>query len=165
MGSDEQVPAAIRAAADRVEIQEVMARYTTAVDARRWELLEQVFTPGAVIDFQPNGGARDTYPAITEYLETALAGFAAYQHYLSNFLTEVDGDQATSRFYVFTPMVTIVDGRDELINDGGYYDAKFVRTAQGWRCSELVAGLVWIDDAMARFMPPPPWYGVSKDRY
>jgi hypothetical protein len=160
-----QIPPAIQTAADKVEIQEVMARYAGAVDSRRWELLEQVFFEGSVVDFGPNGGVRDEYPGIVEYLKTAMAGFAAYQHYLSNFVTEVDGDEATSRFYVWTPLITIVEGRDEIIVDGGFYDASFVRTPDGWRVKELVSGLVWVDEKMAEAMPPPPWYGVSTSRY
>ena len=148
-----------------VEIQEVMARYAGAVDSKRWEGLEQVFIKGSVIDFGPNGGVRDEYPGIVEYLKSAMAGFAAYQHYLSNFVIEVNGDEATSRFYVWTPLITIVEGRDEIIMDGGYYDATFVRTPDGWRVQELVSGLVWVDEKMAQAMPPPPWYGVSTSRY
>jgi hypothetical protein len=160
-----QIPVAIQVAADKVEIQEVMARYATAVDAKRWDVLEQVFFKGSVVDFEPNGGVRDEYPGIVEYLKTAMAGFAAYQHYLSNFVIDVNGDEATSRFYVWTPLITIVEGRDEIIMDGGYYDATFVRTPEGWRVKELVSGLVWVDENMAQAMPPPPWYGVSTSRY
>ena len=160
-----QIPPAIQTAADKVEIQEVMARYAGAVDSKRWDLLDRVFIKGSVIDFEPNGGVRDEYPGIVEYLKTAMAGFAAYQHYLSNFVIEVNGDEARSRFYVWTPLITIVDGRDEIIMDGGYYDATFVRTADGWRVKELVSGLVWVDEKMAQAMPPPPWYGVSTSRY
>jgi hypothetical protein len=160
-----EIPLAIQVAADKVEIQEVMARYATAVDAKRWDVLETVFFKGSVVDFGPNGGVRDEYPGIVDYLKSAMAGFAAYQHYLSNFVIQVNGDEATSRFYVWTPLITIVDGRDEIIMDGGYYDATFVRTADGWRVKELVSGLVWVDEKMAQAMPPPPWYGVSTSRY
>ncbi len=159
------IPQSIRRAADRVEIEEVMSRYAAAVDARSWELLDRVFAPGAVVDYTPNGGARDEYPGIVEYLKTAMGGFAAYQHYLSNFVTDVDGDRATSRFYVWTPLVTVKDGRDEIIADGGYYDATFIRTPEGWRVKELVSGLVWIDENMAQAIPPPPWYGTSTSRF
>jgi hypothetical protein len=161
----QRVPPEIRAAADRVEIQEVMARYAAAVDAKHWDELDRVFVKGSIVDFAPNGGVRDEYPAIVEYLKTAMAGFAAYQHYLSNFVIDVQGNEAASRFYVWTPLVTIVDGRDEIIVDGGFYDATFVRTADGWRVKELVSGLVWVDEKMAQAIPTPPWYGVSTSRY
>jgi hypothetical protein len=55
MNVDEQLTT-LRAVTDRVEIQETLARYATAVDAGRWELLHDVFTDGAVIDFTANGG-------------------------------------------------------------------------------------------------------------
>jgi hypothetical protein len=155
---------AVRQAVDRTEIQELMARYTTAVDARRWELLDQVFIDGAPVDLTPNGGIKDEYPAIGTWIKDAMAGFAAYQHYLSNFSIAVDGDRATARFYVFTQMVTIVDGRDEIMSDGGFYDASFVRTPQGWRVAALNGGLVWWDDHNPE-APKPPWWGVSTDRF
>ena len=64
-------------AADRVEIVEVLSRYAQFVDERAWDRLDEVFVPGAVIDFTNNGGARDTFPEITGYLRESLSIFAA----------------------------------------------------------------------------------------
>ncbi|MBP8927141.1 MAG: nuclear transport factor 2 family protein, partial [Pseudomonadales bacterium] len=100
----------LQTGADRVAIQDLMARYAYAVDAKRWELLGEVFASGAEIDFLANGGIKDNWPAIGNWLATAMSGFTACQHYLSNFATEVDGDRANSRFYVFTQMITVQDG-------------------------------------------------------
>ncbi len=157
--------AALRSITDRVEIQETLARYATAVDAGRWELLDQVFTEGAVIDFEANGGARDTYPAITDYLKSALGGFAAIQHYFMNFLFDVVDNGAKGRFYCFTQMVTIVDGADEVLADGGFYDASFVRTSEGWRIVELIGGLTWLDGHWPDGVQRPGWFGQSTDRF
>ena len=164
MSFDDQL-AALRSVTDRVEIQETLARYATAVDAGRWELLDDVFVDGAVIDFRANGGALDTYPAITDYLKGALGGFAAIQHYFMNFLFDVAGDTASGRFYCLTQMVTIVDGVDEVLGDGGFYDASFARTADGWRVVELVGGLTWLDGHWPDGVPRPGWFGVSTDRF
>jgi hypothetical protein len=152
----------LRVAADRVAIMDVMARYATAVDAHRIELLADVFVDGATVDFRPNGGIYDTYPGIADYLDTAMSSFAASQHYLSNFVTDVDGDHARSRFYVFTQMITAEGGRDHILADGGFYDATFVRTPKGWRVQSLVGGLVWWDGPTA---PPLPWYGKPGNRF
>ncbi len=157
--------AALRSVADRVEIQETLARYATAVDAGRWELLDDVFADGAIIDFEANGGARDAYPGITDYLKNALGGFAAIQHYFTNFLFDVAGDSARGRFYCVTQMVTIVDGSDEVLADGGFYDASFVRTPEGWRVAELVGGLAWLDGHWPDGVPRPGWFGQSTDRF
>jgi hypothetical protein len=153
-------------AADLLEMQEVLARYATAVDAKQPELLERVFIEGSVVDFTKNGGIRDTYPAITDYLLVAMASFATCQHYFMNFLFDVDGDTGGGRFYCFTQMVTLTDdGGEQLLADGGYYDVTFTRTAQGWRLQEMVAGLTWLDGTWPEGVPRPAWFGVSNDRY
>jgi hypothetical protein len=157
--------AGLRAAADRIEIQETLARYATAVDAKRWELLDDVFVVGAVIDFEANGGLRDTYPAITDYLKSALGGFSAIQHYFMNFLFDVDGDVASGRFYCLTQMVTIVEGSDQMLADGGFYDATFTRSDDGWRVTKLVGGLTWLDGQWPDGVPRPGWFGQSTDRF
>ncbi len=164
MNVEEQF-AELRAVTDRVQIHETLARYATAVDAGRWELLDDVFTPGAIIDFEANGGLRDAYPAITAYLKSALGGFAAIQHYFTNFLIDVDGDTASGRFYCLTQMVTIVDDSDQVLADGGFYDAGFIRTAAGWRVERLVGGLTWLDGQWPVGVPRPGWFGQSTDRF
>lgn len=165
MGSTVPAPDPLRRAADKVEIQQAVARYTMAVDAKRWDDLDRVFAPGAVVDFTPNGGVRSTYPEVTSYLREAMGIFAASQHYVTNFVVDVDGDSARGRFYVLTQMVTIADGADRLLADGGYYDAAFVRHGDEWRITELVGGLVWLDGDWPEGVPRPGWYGVSTSRF
>ncbi len=150
---------------DRIEIQELLATYSTAVDAHRWELLDSVFASGAVIDFQSSGGVRDEYPAITGYLASALGGFAAIQHYFTNFLLDVEGDAASGRFYCLTNIVTIADGEDQVLGNGGYYDATFVRGPSGWRISRMVATLTWLDGHWPEGVARPCWFGSSTDRF
>lgn len=152
-------------AADRVEIMEVLSRYAQCVDESDWDGLDALFVEGAVIDFSNNGGARDTFPAIKGYLRESLAIFAAIQHYQTNFAIDLDGDTARVRNYVFTQMVSIVDGADQLLADGGYYDSTLVRTADGWRLQTYVASLTWLDGTWPEGVPRPAWWGVSSDRF
>lgn len=153
--------------ADQLEIQQLLACYATAVDAKRWELLDNVFFAGSVVDFRANGGVRAEYPAITDYLRDAMGIFAASQHYFMNFAIDVEGDEAGGRFYCLTQMVTIdqAAAEDRLLSDGGYYDAEFVRRADGWRVASLTGGLVWMDGAWPDGVPRPAWYGASTDRF
>lgn len=155
----------LQLAADRVEITEVLSRYAQYVDERAWDRLDEVFAPGAIVDFTNNGGERNTYPEITAYLEQSLSIFAAIQHYQTNFAIDVDGDVATARNYVVTQMVSIVDGADQTLMDGGYYDSALVRTPEGWRLKEYVASLVWLDGPWPEGVPRPGWWGVSTERY
>ena len=155
----------LQVAADKVEIQEVLSRYAQYTDERAWDKLADVFVPGAIVDFSNNGGARDTFPEIKGYLEQSLSIFAAIQHYMTNFAIDVSGDTATVRHYTLAQMVSIVDGADQLLADGGYYDSKFVRTPDGWRIQEFVASLVWLDGEWPAGVPRPGWWGVSADRF
>jgi hypothetical protein len=155
-------PSDLQIAADRVAIQDVMARYTFAVDQKRWDYFDEVFVDGAVVDFEPNGGVKESYPAIGEYLKTAMSAFTASQHYLSNFVTDVHGDEATSRFYVFTQMITAADGAEDVLSDGGYYDATFVRTDRGWRVQRMRGGIVWWAGSVPEHLP---WYGTPTERF
>lgn len=155
----------VQGAADKVEIQEVIARYALAVDEGAWDKLDDVFVAGAIVDFSNNGGARDTFPEIKAYLEQSLSIFAAIQHYMMNFVIDVSGDTATVRHYTLAQMVSIVDGADQLLADGGFYDSKLVRTSDGWRIQEFVASLVWLDGEWPAGVPRPGWWGVSSDRF
>ncbi|MBX6387769.1 MAG: nuclear transport factor 2 family protein [Frankia sp.] len=154
------------AAADRLEIQEVLTRYTHAVDARDWDRLAEVFVDGAVVDFTRNGGVRASYPDIVDYLRESLSIFVAIQHYITNVDIRLDGDTATGRAYVFTQMATLDgNGGETLLADGGYYDCRFARTEAGWRLTEYVAGLVWLDGAWPEGVPRPSWWGVPGNRF
>lgn len=152
----------LQVGADRVAIQDLMARYAYAVDAKRWELLDEVFMTGAVIDFVANGGIKDTWPKLGEWLAPAMSGFTACQHYLSNFATDVEGDHARSRFYVFTQMISTDGSTDHIVSDGGYYNAEFTRTAAGWRVSALSGGIVWWSGSVPEHLP---WWGKDGNRF
>lgn len=156
---------ALAAAADELAIQRLVARYATAVDAKRWDELDRIFAPGAVVDYSANGGIKAAFPHVVDYLRDAMAIFAATQHYMVNFDLEVEGDEARGRWYTLAQMVMIEDGRDRLLSDGGFYEARFVRTPAGWLMSELVARLVWLDGEWPEGVPFPAWYGVSTSRF
>ena len=155
-------PNELQVGADRVAIQDLMARYAYAVDSKRWGLLDEVFQAGAEIDFVANGGIKGQWPALGEWLASAMSGFTACQHYLSNFATDVTGDHARSRFYVFTQMITIGGGADEIVSDGGYYNAEFTRTGSGWRVTRLSGGIVWWSGSVPSHLP---WWGKPGDRF
>ena len=45
---------------DRRAIDDLLLRYSTALDTRQWDLLDQVFTADAAIDYGPSGGVKGT---------------------------------------------------------------------------------------------------------
>ena len=61
-------------------------------------------------------------------------------------------------------MISIVEGKDVIMSDGGYCDATFVRTPNGWRVDGLTGGLVWWEDGDPGGAKPA-WWGVSRERF
>ena len=124
---------------DRIEIDDLLTRYASALDAKDWDLFSTCFTPDAFIDYTAAGGIKGTLPAVRKWLSEVLAGFPMTQHLVTNRAVRVDGDAATCRSCLFNPM-GIPDGVSGLVVffEGGYYRDKLVRTADGWRIAERI---------------------------
>lgn len=130
--------------ADRMAIDDLLTRYTMAVDSGDWQQLDTVFTPDAVIDYTSAGGVRGTRDEIKAWLAKALAPFPVRQHMIGNRHVEIEGDTATVRAYFFNPMMlTHPDGSSHPTPGGGYYNHRLVRTPEGWRSVELIEEEVW----------------------
>jgi len=126
---------------DRLEIQQLLVDYSTAIDQRRFDDLDKVFTPDAYIDYRALGGIDGRYPEVKEWLSQVLSTFPVYAHMLGNFSVRIDGDTASSRVICFNPMVLPGDSpghKDQVLFCGLWYDDDFVRTPQGWRMTRRV---------------------------
>ncbi|WP_067679942.1 nuclear transport factor 2 family protein [Nocardia miyunensis] len=119
---------------DRLEIQDLMVRYSHAVDTRQWDLLDEVFTRDAYIDYSAMGGSAGDLLSTKEFLATMLPNFLAFQHLISNSSISVDGDTATGRTLCHNPMlVADADGKQSLMLCGLWYLDTFVRIDGQWR--------------------------------
>jgi hypothetical protein len=125
---------------DRLEIQQLLVAYSTAIDTRRFDDLDQVFTRDAYIDYRAMGGIDGQFPDVKKWLSEILPNFPAYSHLIGNFDVRVTrdttGDTAKSRILCFNPMVLGDDG--QVLFCGLWYDDEFVRTADGWRMTRRV---------------------------
>ncbi|HQR03977.1 MAG: nuclear transport factor 2 family protein [Proteobacteria bacterium] len=129
---------------DRMEIEQLVVDYADAIDSRRFDILDQVFTPDAYIDYRAMGGVDGRYEEIKPWLKQALAKFPAYQHMVANQRIRLDGDTATGRVMCFNPMETVgPDGSRQVMFLGLWYCDRFVRTPQGWRMCERVEERGW----------------------
>ena len=122
---------------DRLEIQQLLVDYSTAIDLRRFEDLDAVFTPDAYIDYTALGGIEGRYPEVKAWLAEVLPNFPMYSHMLGNFSVRVDGDTASSRTICFNPMVLGGD-KGQVMFCGLWYDDEFLRTPEGWRMTRRV---------------------------
>ncbi|MFV8176066.1 nuclear transport factor 2 family protein [Mycolicibacterium peregrinum] len=122
---------------DRLEIQQLLIDYSTAIDRRLFDDLDAVFTPDAYIDYRAMGGIDGRYPEVKAWLAEVLPNFPAYAHMLGNFDVRIDGDKASSRTICFNPMV-LPGLEQQVLFCGLWYEDEFVRTADGWRMSRRV---------------------------
>ena len=67
---------------DRLEIQQLLVDYSTAIDLRRFDDLDAVFTPDAYIDYTALGGIEGRYPEVKAWLAQVLPNFPMYSHML-----------------------------------------------------------------------------------
>jgi hypothetical protein len=124
---------------DRLEIQDLMVRYSHAVDTRQWDLLDKVFTADAYIDYTAMGGAAGNLTSTKEFLARMLPNFLAFQHLISNSSIVVDGDTATGRTLCHNPMlVADAQGKQSLMLCGLWYLDTFARIDGQWRIRRRV---------------------------
>jgi hypothetical protein len=132
---------------DRLELIDLMVRYSHAVDTRSWDDFDDIFTEDATIDYTAFGGPRGTVGEIKAYLAETLAAFPAFQHLVSNPMLQIDGDVATGRTMCFNPMgVARPDGEagePRMFFCGLWYLDQFVRTGAGWRINERFEEKSW----------------------
>jgi len=124
---------------DRLEIQQLLVDYASAIDQKRFDDLDAIFMPDAHIDYSAIGGLAGQYDEVKAWLQATLAMFPNYQHMLGNMSLKIVGDSATGRTMCFNPMEMVLpDGSTQVMFVGIWYVDKFVRTPQGWRISERV---------------------------
>ena len=129
---------------DRLEIEDLLTRYTRAIDTGDWDRLDDVFTPDAQIDYTASGGIEASYDEVKPWLAEMLPIFPQRMHQLGQVDSQVDGDEATVAAYFYNPMtLPQQDGTDLVVEFGGIYHHTLVRTPAGWRSRALVEEVVW----------------------
>ena len=119
---------------DTLAIQRLIAAYPKAVDEREFDLLDELCTPDAVLDFSAFGGPVDGLPGIKNFLRESMALFKRTQHMMGLPDIRLDGDRATARTSCTNPMlISVADGTTSVMLIGLWYDDELVRTPAGWR--------------------------------
>lgn len=123
---------------DRIEITDLLARYSSAIDRRAWTELDALFADDATLDYTATGGIAGTLPEHKAYNEQVLPRFQGTQHLMALPVVQVTGDTATARTPCFNPMV--VNDQHVFFVGLWYYD-QLVRTPTGWRFARRVEEL------------------------
>ena len=126
----------VKALEDKLEIKEVLYRYSLMVDRRRWELMDEVFAPDGTIDYTSvgNGGKLGPYKEMLSWLDASLEPWPMNLHFITNEIIEISGDTARSTCCFNAPMGQKKEkGGQTFLTNAGYYHDDLVRTADGWR--------------------------------
>jgi hypothetical protein len=115
---------------DRLELRELLDRYSHAVDFMDWPLLATVFAEDARVDYSELVDTFGTVPTRAEGLTAIRELYAAIipphygtLHFMTNHLIELHGDTASTRTYMH-----VASG-----GFSGLYRCECVRTPAGWR--------------------------------
>jgi SnoaL-like domain len=140
---------------DRMELNDLIVRYSTAVDRRDWDLYETLFTDDATIDYTEAGGIRGDRVTVRNWLAEVMPNFPGFQHMISNSEITLAGDTASGRTMLFNPMVlSKPDGGTHVAFVGLWYNDNFVRTADGWKFSSRYEEVSWMHNWPEDFAVP-----------
>lgn len=146
-------------------VRQTMSDYARAIDERRPELLERIFTDDCHLVTVPWGADTRGKARMLRAFERYWARFANPRRYYANEAISIDGEGATAFSYWF---VTQDDGDRSAIG-WGTYDWVFRREDGIWKVSEFTIRILtmttldrgWAipDRIMSPFPPPRPHAG------
>jgi 3-phenylpropionate/cinnamic acid dioxygenase small subunit len=147
---------------DRLEIDDLLTRYATAIDGARWDLLDTVFARDAHVDYRAACGIAGSFPEVKAWLADVLPTmFEATQHLVANREIKVSGDKAVARSMFLNPNRLRAEGEVRHFTCGGYYHDRLERRSEGWRIVRRIEDTVWWQDPFPGLPPVPP--GVADD--
>jgi hypothetical protein len=139
------MPLTLEQITDRIEIDELLARYSRALDFRNFDELEGIFTPDSEFDAgglgHPHGPA-----AIRAMIEGTIGGLDATQHLVGKSIIAFgeDGNSADVRTYLISQHIReSAPGPVKHYFLGGEYFDRVVRTADGWRIAFRRLDRMW----------------------
>lgn len=128
--------------ADREDIVDLLNLYGFAMDTRRWDLFDRIFTPDVVADYGPTSSWTDRARFKADF-GGFHALFDATQHVMTNHLVRVEGDRALAHTYGSWRLVRHAAGDPPVWDGSGWYDDALVRGAEGWRIARRTCRVVF----------------------
>ena len=119
---------------DKLEINELLARYCHALDQKNWEAFQAIFMPDAILDFTAFGGPKGSPAELQEFFTPILSSLASTQHTVSTIKIDLEGDNAAARSAAIVPMTAKTpEGKESTFVSGLWYEDNLVRTPDGWK--------------------------------
>lgn len=128
--------------ADREDIIEAINLYGYAMDTRRWDLFDRIFTEDCNADYGTTSRWTDRASFKRDF-GSFHELFDATQHVMTNHLVQVSGDIANSHTYGMWRLIRHAAGDPPVWDGTGYYDDEWVRSRSGWRITRRVCRVVY----------------------
>ena len=141
---------------DRLAVDGLITEYAVAVDDGDWAAYRALFAPGGRADYRSAGGVAGDADRVADWLAESLRIFPVRQHLIVNrllrfgVLAQDTGDTAQVRADYLNPMCFTADGPEgpgastaPALVCGGRYSFSALRTAEGWRLTEVVVREKW----------------------
>ena len=134
----------------KLEIQDMLYRYAQLIDAKEFDLLNEVFTDDAHIDYSAMGGSVGNLPETIKFLKESLTTmFPNSQHLNANMQIALGSreniTEASGRIMCYNPMEMKVGDTDEtkIMMCGLWYLDDYVKVDGVWKMKNRVEEKSW----------------------
>lgn len=126
----------------RDEIIQKLNLYGLAVDSRRWDLFDTIFTADSNLDY--GEGARwNNLKIFKRDFEDMHSVYAHTQHAISNHVVVIDHDQARAFSYASWRIITKNEQAYSGSEGTAYYDDSLIRLRGDWFIQRRTIGVTW----------------------
>lgn len=139
---------------DRLAIEDQVKKYASLIDRKRFDDLEEVFTPDAWIDYTASGGQAGNLEETKAFLRGSIGQMGSTQHLMSNVITKFgdDGKSATTEVMLFNPLTVPSPDGPYVFFCGVWYHDEWIKTEEGvWKMKRRVQ-----ENSYAYHRPNPP---------
>jgi hypothetical protein len=128
---------------DQRAIIQVINRYGLAMDSRRWDLFDSIFTADVELDYS---GTRWTdLASFKTDFAAAHERFDATQHAMMNHLVELAGEAAAAFTYCSWRLICRRAPSGDFLEGTAWYDDALIRTTAGWRIRRRACRILWAE--------------------
>ena len=133
---------------DRIDIDDLLTRYASAIDGRDFALLDTVFLHDAHLDYRSAGGVAGDYPEVRRWLEEVLTVFDVMQHHVLNRIVRHSGSEVRATSNFLNVNVLEIAGTPWIFKVGGRYHDRLVIEGGTWRIAARIEDTLWWENPM-----------------
>lgn len=126
---------------DQAKITSLLNLYAIVVDARRWEMMSDIFVPDVQLSYF--GVTWRDLASFQKDFASGHADLTATQHFIGNHLIQVKDDRAAALSFCHWTLIRADTVGGDNYSGGAWYEDLLVRTVDDWRIEARTCGLVW----------------------